>query len=222
MFSHFLRKKKLAKMIIKSSRHFTVFVLTISLLSEVIYAKPHARKKHVRKDKVFLLVLDGIVHNYDELSCNLPNFAKFARRGVRAKRMIPVFPTNTFPNMETLNTGLYVESHGIVNNHVFDESAKRFVNLNNVKESAALYKSEPIWSANQKQGRGKNYRQANISCCLGRFSKKPTQTMGFERNNAFQIYLFEDKEERVVLRSMPGIAQENSPFLFISLASSSY
>ena len=135
-----------------ATKCFILVTIIICLLSQAIYAQHH--KQQHRKDKIFLLVLDGIPHNYEQISRNLPNFAKLAQGGVRAKRMIPVFPTNTFPNMETLNTGLYAESHGIVNNHVFDESAKRFVNLNNVKESAELYKSEPVWSSNQKQRRG--------------------------------------------------------------------
>jgi len=35
--------------------------------------------------------------------------------------MLPSFPSKTFPNHFTIVTGLYPESHGIVDNHFYDE-----------------------------------------------------------------------------------------------------
>lgn len=143
-----------------------VMVMTITIIFSV-NAKPWKKRWNKPKGgKVFQLVLDGVVHNYDQLSDNLPNFAKLARSGVKAKRMVPVFPTNTFPNMETLNTGLYAESHGIINNHIFDESTNRFVDLNNVKEGAKFYTSEPVWLTNQKQG-GKSNTKSFLEYLIG-------------------------------------------------------
>uniref|UniRef100_A0A1I8C045 NUC domain-containing protein n=1 Tax=Meloidogyne hapla TaxID=6305 RepID=A0A1I8C045_MELHA len=41
--------------------------------------------------------------------------------GSSAKYMLPSFPSKTFPNHFTIVTGLYPESHGIVDNHFYDE-----------------------------------------------------------------------------------------------------
>jgi predicted AlkP superfamily pyrophosphatase or phosphodiesterase len=45
---------------------------------------------------------------------------ELARTGVRAKRLIPSFPTKTFPNHYTVATGLYPDNHGIVESNMYD------------------------------------------------------------------------------------------------------
>ena len=52
-------------------------------------------RKSSQGSKVFLLVLDGFVHDYEKYTKNMPNFAKLASNGVKAERMIPPFPTVT-------------------------------------------------------------------------------------------------------------------------------
>ena len=109
------------------------------------------------KDKVFLLVFDGFVHDFEKLSSKMPNFAKLAKQGVKGKGLIPPFPSSTWPCMVTLTTGLYPESHGIINNNFFDKEGTYFSwtgdpsNANNTK----FFSQEPVWLSNQKQ-KGKN------------------------------------------------------------------
>ena len=64
---------------------------------------------------VVMVSFDAFRWDYPELY-NTPNFDKLASRGVRAERLIPSFPTKTFPNHYTLATGLYPGHHGLVNN----------------------------------------------------------------------------------------------------------
>src|SRR6186997_1094111 len=71
------------------------------------------------KPTVILISLDGFRWDYLE-KFNPPTLNKLAKEGVRAKWMIPSFPTKTFPNHYTIVTGLYPEHNGIVENHVYD------------------------------------------------------------------------------------------------------
>ncbi|HEX8637669.1 MAG TPA: alkaline phosphatase family protein, partial [Pyrinomonadaceae bacterium] len=71
------------------------------------------------KPTVILISLDGFRYDYLE-KFNPPTLNKLAREGVRAKWMIPSFPTKTFPNHYTIATGLYPENHGIIENNIYD------------------------------------------------------------------------------------------------------
>ena len=113
-------------------------------------------EKSSQGSKVFLLVLDGFVHDYEKYTKNMPNFAKLASNGVKAERMIPPFPTMTWPCMTTLNTGLYPESHGIINNIFRDiDTGKVFSYKDDPSDyegNGKFFTQEPIWLTNQKQG----------------------------------------------------------------------
>ena len=71
------------------------------------------------KPTVILISLDGFRYDYLD-KYRPPTLNKLAKEGVRAKWMIPSFPTKTFPNHYTMVTGLYPEHHGIVENNVYD------------------------------------------------------------------------------------------------------
>ena len=109
------------------------------------------------KEKVFLLVFDGFVHDFEKLTMNMPNFQKLASEGVKAKGLIPPFPSSTWPSMNTLSTGLYPESHGIIRNNFFNENGIYFTWTGDPSNhsNAMFFSQEPIWLSNQKQ-HGKN------------------------------------------------------------------
>ena len=71
------------------------------------------------KPTVILISLDGFRYDYIDKFAP-PTMNALAKDGVRAKWMIPSFPTKTFPNHYTIATGLYPEHHGIVENNVWD------------------------------------------------------------------------------------------------------
>lgn len=71
------------------------------------------------KPTVILISLDGF--RYDYLDKYQPKtLNQLAKNGVRAKWMIPSFPTKTFPNHYAIVTGLYPAHNGIVENNVYD------------------------------------------------------------------------------------------------------
>jgi predicted AlkP superfamily pyrophosphatase or phosphodiesterase len=73
---------------------------------------------------------------------------------VRAKGLIPVFPSKTFPNHYSIVTGLYAESHGIVANRFFDPARNESYALGDPKTvlDGSWYRGEPIWVTAERQG----------------------------------------------------------------------
>uniref|UniRef100_A0A7M5VEI0 glycerophosphocholine cholinephosphodiesterase n=1 Tax=Clytia hemisphaerica TaxID=252671 RepID=A0A7M5VEI0_9CNID len=134
-----------------------MFYITILLLAW--HGLPWTKSTPM-KEKVFLLVFDGFVHDFEKLTTNMPNFQKLASEGVKAKGLIPPFPSSTWPSMNTLSTGLYPESHGIIRNNFFNSDGVRFSWTGDPSNhsNAMFFSQEPIWLSNQKQnGRSSVY-----------------------------------------------------------------
>jgi predicted AlkP superfamily pyrophosphatase or phosphodiesterase len=97
---------------------------------------------------VILISLDGTRPIDLERDPDLTHFAELRRRGARASRMLPVFPTNTFPNHVTLVTGVAPDVHGIVNNSFVDPERGEF----DKEADPTWLLAEPLWSLLAKQG----------------------------------------------------------------------
>ncbi len=81
------------------------------------------------------------------------NLMKLAAEGVHAEKLIPVFPTMTFPNHQTIVTGLRPEHHGVIHNNFYDPERNAFFAFNKYKpEDAFWWSGEPIWVTAVKQG----------------------------------------------------------------------
>jgi arylsulfatase A-like enzyme len=74
--------------------------------------------------------MDGFRWDYADKAAT-PNLDGIAREGVKARAMIPSFPTKTFPNHYTMATGLYPDHHGIVLNSFYDPSTDRYYRVSN-------------------------------------------------------------------------------------------
>jgi predicted AlkP superfamily pyrophosphatase or phosphodiesterase len=107
------------------------------------------------QDAPYLIVLsmDGFRWDYPD-RVPTPNLARIARQGVKAKGIIPSFPTVTFPNHYSLATGLYPDHHGIVHNSFYDPALNLTYKLGDRKtvEDGRFYGGEPIWITAEKQG----------------------------------------------------------------------
>eukprot|EP00126_Sphaerothecum_destruens_P007157 Sdes_comp19716_c0_seq1m11661 len=79
---------------------------------------------------------------------------QFSQEGVRAKRLKSQFPSKTFTNHWSIITGLYSQSHGIIDNLFHDLENDRTFNYSD----RASYRSpdwwggEPLWATAEKQG----------------------------------------------------------------------
>src|SRR5260370_18090512 len=102
---------------------------------------------------VILISLDGF--RYDYLDLYRPaNLNSLAAGGVRAKWMVPSFPSKTFPNHYTIATGLYPQDHGIVENNIYDPDFKAVFTLTDRKEveNSRWWLGQPIWVTAERQG----------------------------------------------------------------------
>jgi predicted AlkP superfamily pyrophosphatase or phosphodiesterase len=85
----------------------------------VFAARPPAAAQGSGGDTLILISLDGFRWDYLEKASS-PELHALAARGVRARALIPSFPTLTFPNHYTMVTGLYPGHHGVVGNNMRD------------------------------------------------------------------------------------------------------
>jgi predicted AlkP superfamily pyrophosphatase or phosphodiesterase len=109
------------------------------------------------RDRILILVsLDGFRWDYlQKFKAQTPRLNQLAAEGVHMERLIPVFPSLTFPNHYTIVTGLWPEHHGIVNNRMFDPNFKAnfYIFDNPGPTNGIWWGGEPIWVTAIKQGR---------------------------------------------------------------------
>ncbi|PNI87213.1 ENPP1 isoform 2 [Pan troglodytes] len=101
-----------------------------------------------------LFSLDGFraeyLHTWGGL---LPVISKLKKCGTYTKNMRPVYPTKTFPNHYSIVTGLYPESHGIIDNKMYDPKMNASFSLKSKEKfNPEWYKGEPIWVTAKYQG----------------------------------------------------------------------
>jgi predicted AlkP superfamily pyrophosphatase or phosphodiesterase len=103
-----------------------------------------------------LISLDGFRWDYCQRHpAETPRLRQLIRDGVTARALIPVYPTNTFPNHYSIVTGLYPSHHGIINNHFFDPQLGALFGYNRAAsvQDSRWWLGEPIWVTAGRQGR---------------------------------------------------------------------
>ncbi len=125
----------------------------LTLLSLVALCLAAASQSRITdlKPTVILVSLDGFRYDYAD-KFKTPTLLRLAAEGVRAKWMIPSFPTKTFPNHYTIATGLYPEDHGIVENNVYDFGTVFTMSKASEVRDPRWWGGEPIWVTAEKQG----------------------------------------------------------------------
>lgn len=101
----------------------------------------------MRPPTVVLISLDG-TRPADITETQLPGLVELGRRGLSAAGLVPVDPTNTFPNHVSLATGVRPEEHRLVNNVFIDPIRGRFSR----DAPNTWIESEPIWSVAERNG----------------------------------------------------------------------
>lgn len=102
----------------RTGRNLQTILLSLLFLC-LAWNEGPAQSASPRSFPIILISLDGFRNDYLE-NTHCPNLRDLADSGVRAKWMVPSFPTKTFPNHYTIVTGLYPENHGIVSNTMYD------------------------------------------------------------------------------------------------------
>lgn len=110
--------------------------------------------KH-QQDKPYLVLIsiDGFRWDYMD-RYPTPNMDRIANAGSTAERLLPVFPTLTFPNHYSIATGLYPAHHGLVANEFPDPERDMWYSMKRREtvEDRWFYEGEPIWVTAETQG----------------------------------------------------------------------
>ena len=104
---------------------------------------------------LILISMDGFRWDYIALHpAETPHLRQLIRDGSSARALIPVYPSNTFPNHYSIVTGLYPSHHGIINNEMFDPALQTFFHYNRPVSAHdnRWWGGEPIWVTAVKQG----------------------------------------------------------------------
>lgn len=107
--------------------------------------------EHLDKPVVILVSVDGYRWDYPELYPT-PAIERLVATGVRGERLLPVFPTLTFPNHYTLATGLAPARHGIVGNEFPDGDRRYALRDRDAVEDGSYYRGAPLWNLAEFQG----------------------------------------------------------------------
>ncbi len=110
-----------------------------------------ARKSE--KPTVLLISLDAFRFDYME-KAETPNLDRLRKEGLMAESLIPVYPSNTFPNHYSIATGLYPAHHGIIDNEMYDPVYDSYFDLSKKEEltNGRWWHGEPIWVTAVRQG----------------------------------------------------------------------
>ncbi|XP_043963201.1 ectonucleotide pyrophosphatase/phosphodiesterase family member 1 isoform X1 [Gambusia affinis] len=105
------------------------------------------------KSPLLLVSLDGFRGEYlKDHKSRLPIINKLRKDGTTTSYMRPVYPTKTFPNHYSIVTGLYPESHGIVDNKMYDVTRNAFFSLKTEEKwNSDWYQGEPVWLTAMRQ-----------------------------------------------------------------------
>jgi predicted AlkP superfamily pyrophosphatase or phosphodiesterase len=110
------------------------------------------RAEHHGKPHLVLVSVDGFKPSYLD-QFDLPNLQRIAARGTRARALVPVFPTLTFPNHFSLVSGVHPEIHGLVANSFWDPQRQEGYSLSSpAVTDGTWYHAEPIWVTAERQG----------------------------------------------------------------------
>lgn len=102
---------------------------------------------------VILLSIDGLRWDYLDLH-EAPTLSSLREESAFVERLVPVFPTKTFPNHYSLVTGLHPSNHGIISNTMYDAGMDERFSLGNDEAivDPRWWEGEPIWVTAVTQG----------------------------------------------------------------------
>ncbi|MCO4099971.1 MAG: alkaline phosphatase family protein [Gemmatimonas sp.] len=141
-----------------SARRFALWCQVIALVLSAACGSasretPAALQPPASANATVLISLDGFRADYITRPAAV-RLRELAARGTRAERLIPAFPSKTFPNHYTIVTGLYPEHHGIVANTMRDERIGTTFTITDTRiaRDPRWWGGEPIWNTAERQG----------------------------------------------------------------------
>lgn len=105
------------------------------------------------RPKLIVVLVQGVRADYVDHEVHT-GFERLARAGVRAEYVLPVFPSSPYPNAYSIATGLFPESHGIVDDYMYDSERREFfLGLPHEHAASAHWwdMAEPVWLAAERR-----------------------------------------------------------------------
>jgi predicted AlkP superfamily pyrophosphatase or phosphodiesterase len=140
---------------VKRNIFYKLSIITVLVITGSVSIFSGNRTESIKpvKNSVLLISFDAFRWDYHKLY-NTPNFDRMAKEGVKADRLIPSFPTKTFPNHYSIATGLYPDHHGLIDNSFSAPDLGLFYRMGDraAVENPAFYGGEPVWVTAEKQG----------------------------------------------------------------------
>ena len=120
---------------------------------EILSNQLENSKASLKKPYVIMVSIDGFRFDYAKKH-QAKNILALAKNGSSTNRLIPSFPSKTFPNHYSLATGLYPAHHGIVSNTFYDKKTNKKYSIGNrdAVENGNWYGGIPLWNLAQTQG----------------------------------------------------------------------
>ncbi|ODN03469.1 Ectonucleotide pyrophosphatase/phosphodiesterase family member 5 [Orchesella cincta] len=103
---------------------------------------------------VIVISFDGFRYNYFQRT-ETPNMDILRDTGAHVQYMRNQFVTKTFPNHMSIATGLHAESHGVVDNMLYDPKYERALDWHNPEFWNFDNVSLPLWTLNEMAGSGR-------------------------------------------------------------------
>ncbi len=105
------------------------------------------------KPVTILVSIDGCRWDYPELH-QATFLQELAASGTRVERLVPSYPSKTFPNHYTLVTGLRPSEHGIIQNKFYDHGFDAWFAIGDdpAAREGRWWGGEPIWNTIERQG----------------------------------------------------------------------
>lgn len=125
---------------------FIIAIFTIFSFSVTAKEIPHEEVT-----PLILISIDGFRYDYVE-KYEPPNLLQMIKNGVRAERMIPSYPSKTFPNHITIVTGMYPSNHGIVHNSFYDKELDDVYKMGKAFFEPKWIQGTPLWIHAEKNG----------------------------------------------------------------------
>ena len=133
----------------------TKFLLPAVLALVALFASCTTEPAVAPPPPLVLISMDGFRWDYiARHPAETPHLQQLKREGSSTRALVPVYPSNTFPNHYSIVTGLYPAHHGIINNEMFDPALQTFFHYNRPASTHdnRWWGGEPIWITAVKQG----------------------------------------------------------------------
>nr|CDJ85009.1 Type I phosphodiesterase nucleotide pyrophosphatase phosphate transferase domain containing protein [Haemonchus contortus] len=172
---------------------------------KTLFSRKECPKQCSREDfsspPLVVLSMDGFAREYlDRYS--LDSLSYVAKCGATAERVFPPFPSRTFPSHYTMVTGLYPESHGIVDNNIYDPLISDQMESMKKVDREGFYKGDPIWNIYKRHG-GKTACLFWPGCAFNVSGSRPDISLPYNKDlpfrNRFDMilnWLLQPKESR--------------------------